>query len=341
MAAEGTWTKFTPLIQIVGRKPTAEQIKAGNVTSWTGKINSAVGERPIFLDILRPVANYPVLTGGGREVPLIEILYQSARKRKLQFVPVYRVGESIPAVVAAVAGAAEEDRRGMALRWAVRKVAPPGGMNVTNYLENLLIKLRTEVNSTDLLIDLGYIDQDAEVQPDDIGSILTRSLQVGAWRNIVLIGTSVPSTLGCIKEGTVGEIERRECTTWTEASRSEVGSRLAFGDYAIQSPIPPPEDIGGGGIGRANIRYTTSKSTTVARGRGPWNQEGLEQYVGLSEKIKSLEEYSGANYSWGDEIIDGCARGEIEPGDQRMWRGAGTSHHLRFVTDQLALSKPG
>ena len=336
--ANDTWSKFTPLIQIVGPKSPAKQIKAGNITAWTGKILHAVGEHPMFLDILRPHASHPVVNGKGEEMPLLESIYRSARKRTLKFVPVFRVGETNRAHAAMVIDAAQEDGRGIALRWAVRSVTVPSGMTVADYLGKLLTDLCSEVSRTDLLLDLGYIDQDTEIHPDDLGPIVSKALEVGDWRNVVLMGTSIPSMLGCVKEGTVGEIERREWTTWTEICKFGLSRRPAFGDYAIQSPIPPNDVTGGGGIGRANIRYTTTASTAVARGRGPWNQDGLEQYVGLCQKLLALREFSGARYTWGDGIIDGCARGDVDPESQRMWRGAGTSHHLRFVTDQLASS---
>lgn len=64
-------------------------------------------------------------------------------------------------------------------------------------------------------------------------------------------------------------------------------------------------------------------------------QEGLEQYRDLCQQLVRSDSFSGADYTWGDSVIDGCARGTIAPGAQEMWRGVGTSHHLRFVIGQL------
>ena len=68
--------------------------------------------------------------------------------------------------------------------------------------------------------------------------IVSKALDVGDWRNVVLMGTSIPSMLGCVKEGTVGEIERREWTTWTEICKLGLSRRPAFGDYAVPEPDP-------------------------------------------------------------------------------------------------------
>ncbi len=330
--AADTWSRFTPLIQIVGPKSPREVINAGNITAWTGHISDAVGQHPLFLDILRLKATHPVVTSGGAEGPVLERIYWSARRRLLNFVPVVRVGEATAAHSNMVADAADCDGRGLAVRLAIRSLAPPPGMTLTDYLGKMLGDLHADVVTTDLLLDMGFIDPDTVIHADDLGPAVSKALDVGDWRSVVLLGTSIPSMLSCVPEGTVGEIKRREWDVWTGLSKIGLKRLPTFGDYAIQHPTPPQE---GGGSPRANIRYTTATSTVVARGRGPVYEEGAEQYVGLCQEVVARSEFSGRTYTWGDGIIDGCANGDVEPGSQRMWRGAGTSHHLRFVTDQL------
>ena len=109
------------------------------------------------------------MNGGGGVTPLLECIYRSARKRALKFVPVFRVGETDRAHAGMVVDATQEDGRGLALRWSVRSVTAPSGMTVTDYLGKLLTDLCSEVSRTDLLLDLGYIDQDSEIHPDDLG----------------------------------------------------------------------------------------------------------------------------------------------------------------------------
>jgi hypothetical protein len=335
-AAPDTWSKFTPLIQIVGPKSPKEVINAGNITTWTGNVSRGVGQHPLFLDILRLKATHPVVTGAGAEFPVLERIYWSARRRSLNFVPVLRLGDVDSAHAGMVADAAETDGRGLALRLPIRTLAPPSGMTLTNYLGKVVAGLRGDVTTTDLLLDLGYIEPDTEIHAEDLGPAVSKALAVGDWRNVVLLGTSIPSMLSCVPEGTVGQIARREWDVWTDLSKLGLQRVPAFGDYAVQHPTPPQD--GPGGSPRANIRYTQVGSTLVARGIGPVYQEGAEQYVGLCKEVAAQSEFCGHSYTWGDGIIEGCAKGEIEPGSQRMWRGAGTSHHLRFVTDQLASS---
>jgi hypothetical protein len=87
---------------------------------------------------------------------------------------------------------------------------------------------------------------------------------------------------------------------------------------------------------RANIRYTVEQLTLVARGHGPVVQAGREQYRELCRMLIEREEFAGREFSLGDAIIEDCATGLCEPGAQALWRGAGTSHHLRQATDQVS-----
>ena len=87
---------------------------------------------------------------------------------------------------------------------------------------------------------------------------------------------------------------------------------------------------------RANIRYTTATTTLVARGRGPIFEEGREQYRELCRLLVGRQEFADRDYSWGDAQIADCAGGASEPGWNNAWRGAGSSHHLRLVTEQIS-----
>ncbi len=109
--------------------------------------------------------------------------------------------------------------------------------------------------------------------------------------------------------------------------------RVAFGDYGIQNPSPPADS--GGPEMRRNVRYTIEGETLVARAVGPATQESDEQYVDLCRKVVTCGAFSGSTFSWGDGVIAEVAAATRKPKAQRMWRGAGTSHHMQFVTKQL------
>jgi Beta protein len=326
------WEKIVPLMHCVGQKKRTEPISAAAVKSWLKRIAAAVGSHPFYLDILRLRPNFPVRTSAA-EMPVLQEMYAAARSRGLCFIPVAWVGESSKAHLNMVASAAIEDGNGVALRYRFREFAIGPGVTQSGYLAGCLDDLGSDVADADLLLDLGYLDPETEIDAGDIRALLDEATKVGEWRSIVLLGSSTPQSLGCVKEGTIGEIARREWELWSELLAGEPPRMPAYGDYAVQHPRPPM-DPGGPGM-RANIRYTADGRMLVARGEGLVIQEGKEQYRELCQWLTQSPDFAGNSYSWGDQTIGACAAGTSEPGWQDVWRGAGTSHHLAVVVSQL------
>lgn len=331
-----TWDHMTPLVHFVGPKDRTEPLSASTIRNWVAKVARAVDSHPFYLDVMRLDPTFAVATTKG-EVPVLRQIYGQCRKRQLRYVPVMWVGQSTAAHRQLVQEAALEDGHGLALRFRIRAVMPPFGTSLGAYAAAQLAEVGAEPGDTDLLVDLEYIDPDDELEPDDIAASLREMVAAGAWRSVVLLGTSIPTMMSCVDEGGVGSLPRREWELWSQLKESDLPRLPSFGDYAIQNPHPPHE---GGGPGmRANIRYTANGDTLVARGQGPFHEEGKEQYRGLCQQLVARAEFAGSDYSWGDGVIDDCARGAIAPGAQNVWRGAGTSHHLEAVTEQLGKSQ--
>jgi hypothetical protein len=336
-AAGATWERMTPLVEIVGPKDRTKVFPVATVRGWLKRVSEAVGAHPIYLDLVRLNPAAKVTTTKGTSAVLREV-YVAARRRGIRFVPVLRVGESTKAHVALMCEAMDEDGHGIALRYGFLNAALPTGATRATLLRSTLTEIGSAVEHADLLLDLDYLDPDVDVDITMLADSINEMVAVGEWRSVVLIGTTMPETLSCIDQGTVGTLPRREWDIWTEIAASGVKRVPAYGDYAVQNPHPP-HDGGGPGM-RANIRYTAADATLVARGEGSLIQEGSDQYRDLCEQLVARPEFSGRDYTWGDGVIAGCADGSVEPGWQNQWRGAGTSHHLRFVTDQLRALHP-
>lgn len=332
-ASAAAWERLTPLVEVVGPKNPKPVLSKESVAAWVRRLSKALDVHPFYLDIMRLDPTRPVAGKSGTD-PVLARVYAEARKRGMRFVPVAQVGQSSQQHIQLVADAALEDGNGVALRYRMRTVLPPAGKPHRDLLREHLDDFEAQAKDADLLLDLELLDEDDEISPDDVVDALRDMCAVGEWRCVVVIGTSIPKMLGRVKEGTVGTLPRREWGLWSELTRADLPRVPAFGDYAIQNPEPPADDIGGNTM-RANIRYTVTTQTIVARGRGPVSQEGSEQYQDLCRQIVARSEFAGAKYSWGDSVIEECAKGLREPGSQGLWRGAGTSHHLQFVTDQV------
>lgn len=337
-ASPEIWSRMTPLIEIVGPKKPPEAYKGDTIAGWVRRISSAVGQRPCFLDILRLRPEHPTATVDG-SLPVLTVIHAAARKRGMAFVPVLPIGSNHSRDHARLVGeAAARDGRGAALRYPILHFALPAGTTHTAVLASAVKDLGIDVACADVFVDLGHLSGDEELHPEDVREALEEVIAVGQWRSVILLGTSMPKMLGgTITEGTIGELPRREWELWSALRRQSPGRLPTYGDYVVQHPEPPRDDDGGGPGMRTNIRYTIGSTTLVARGRGSAVQAGREQYRHLCQQLVGRSEFAGSDFSWGDAEIAGCASGEIPPGWHSHWRGAGSSHHFRLVTEQLRL----
>lgn len=329
-ASDATWEHIRPLIHLVGSGK--EDVGVDKADKWLKDVARAVGDHLVYLDVMRLDPASQVGSANG-SMPILPCVYEVARSQGVCFVPVVWVGESSKKHVTFVAEAAKEERRGVALRFRFLKGATPAGETREAMLKKLCCDLGCDASSCDLLLDLEYLSPHQDLDPRLVADSINEMAAVASWRSIVLLGSSIPTALGCIDEGTVGSLPRREWELWTQLRSCNLSRMPTYGDYVVQNPRPPAD---GGWIQmRANIRYTVANETLVARGEGALRDVGKQQYRELCRQIVDLEEFSGANYTEGDRVIEDCARGTTEPGWQTMWRAVGTSHHLRFVTDQL------
>lgn len=188
------------------------------------------------------------------------------------------------------------------------------------------------MSEADLLLDLGFIDEDIELDIGWLSNLINKVDAIGTWRSLILLGTSIPATMSVIHEGSVGRIPRREWQLWQQLE-GKVERMPTFADYAIQHPRPPKK---GGGPGmRANIRYTTETETLIARGMGSIFEVGNDQYRDLCRQLIGRHQFRGEDFSWGDRVIEQCGLGSTEPKGQSMWRAAGTSHHFAVIRRSL------
>jgi hypothetical protein len=331
-AHPSVWDRLTPLLVFVGPKRGAKRaVNASTAAGWAKRAADVLGPRPVYLDTLRLSPGLTLDTPDGRQ-PALRYLHDQSRARGLRFVPVVSVAEATAPVEAVIRCASMADGHGVALRYRALRTLSPSGTSRKMLVESQLVRVDGLPEQADLLVDVQYLGEDQEVAGEDIAEVLDELCEVGKWRSVVLLGTSIPQTLRAIPEGTVGSIERREWRLWMELEQLKLARMPAYGDYAVQHPEPPAESGAGG---RANIRYTASTSTVISRGHGPLTEEGAVQYRELCQRLTARGEFAGSSYSWGDATIADCADGELTPRGEPMWRAAGTSHHIRHVTDAL------
>lgn len=205
---------------------------------------------------------------------MLSIIHSEARARGVPFVPVMRLSDA-PTTVRQIAETAACDARGVALRYPMFGTVSADGRGPQALIQEALDAVDVDVVGVDLIMDLGFLSEDVEVDAKDLAAAIEELVSIGNWRSVVLLGSSMPSTLGggIVAEGTIGRLPRREWDLWSALVALHPSRLPTFGDYAVQNPEPPLEDQPTGPGQRANIRYTTDDATLVPRAVGAVIQE--------------------------------------------------------------------
>lgn len=332
------WPQVTPLVQI-----TPPALRDGDEQStppaqWVAALARAVGDRVIYLDPAgverRSRAAKPIGPA------IVAAVLDGAAEAGMRFVPVYPVGQR--PLVELVTRTSTAQRLGLAIRLRVDGLAGMGSRSIADRLAAELETLATPAATTDLVIDLAYLHPDFTIEADDVRRIIDPLLAIGPWRSLVIAASSVPATLADeVRDGQFKGILRREWGLWRSLRREYPAIR--FGDYGIQSPVPP--DPINTQYMRASIRYTSADWMYVARGDGPLRQmrpdEQAAQYQHLAELVFLHPAFTEC--CAGDRAIVDCSDGRWIVRAQQAWRAISTLHHLTTVSADLKalVARPG
>jgi hypothetical protein len=328
-------TRLTPLIEIV---PTAfDPQRSGKAKSVDDVLSQTAddilnywGLDRVFVDLwLLPPE---VRSINGRHP--FETLGEHARQRQLSLIPVTGLDRSRDASYqSAVASLLRTDHLGGCIRLQLNDMQRS---NLQSNLDRLLVNLNLSPEKVDLLVDCQIV---ANSSPD-FASLCARIPYLHRWRTFTVASGNFPRDLTGFAVG-LHKLERLDWLTWRDQviGTSVVPRRPSYGDYTIQHPIyvePPP-----GANPSASIRYTSDEHWLIMRGESVRNV-GHKQYPALAQLLCELDEFCGANFSYGDSYIQERSLelekpgGIKKPGSVETWLRAGINHHLAFVMHQIA-----
>ncbi len=326
---------LTPLIEVppIPWDFESEQ-PAKTIDQHLGRLNTKISqswgvERPAFVDLLW-IAPSERMAGG--EHPLTYV-FRTARQTDLQLIPVTGLvrGDDY---IAACRNAIRQDRRGVCIRLQREDFDEAEGVEAQ--VAGLLDTLGVSPTEADLTLDLRAVGANDGNTLLAAVAVLVRSIpQLERWRSFVLAATAFPEDLMGLPPSNISLITRLEWIVWRALIvRSRISRLPSFGDYAIAHPQPSEVDPR---IMRpsASIRYTTEAGWLILKGRNLRDYGYIEFYDVCRDLIRRPE-YSGSGFSWGDCYIDECANQRVGTGNLTTWRKVGTSHHLAFVTRQMA-----
>ncbi len=330
-ASPSAWRRITPLVEIATKRGDNEVTQAPSVLAHIGdELRAVFGvDRTFFVDLRWVKYGLQVQLKGGFKRRAVEHVLQECQASALRCIPVVAPGQD-SRVVQLLRDAFGFRTRGVCIRVPIAGVVRSGTQALRVELDTFLDQLEVDRGATDLFLDLGYMGAAIPPSAKDVLATL-QGIDPRDWRTLVLAGTVVPDTLAMIEEETIGELTRHDWLIWKELERLGPARLPCYGDYMIQHPTPPLE--GGRGM-RANVRYTTDDRFLFARGTTP-KGGNYGQYQRLCQDLKGHREFRDANSSWGERMIDECARGIILPKAPYEWRAIGTSQHLEHVVRLL------
>ncbi len=155
------------------------------------------------------------------------------------------------------------------------------------------------------------------------------------FKDFATAGSSIPPSIeiAVAEPDSTGRLIRREWTVWRTLRAAYPRYSWLFGDYGVRGPKSADDIISPHTNGK--IRYTTSDSFFIARGHSMQLEGKGEQMYELAQTIMNSRHYMGSDFSWGDEEIVRCSRGEFK-GTSTTWIAIDTSHHMAWVVQEVA-----
>ncbi|MBP6003685.1 MAG: beta family protein [Pyrinomonadaceae bacterium] len=222
---------------------------------------------------------------------------------------------------------------GICLRVGEQEIRNPSFVPL---LQLVLRRFRLAPANVDLLVDL---KQKTDITPS-LEEICGRIPMLGDWRTFTVACGAFPQFLSQLEKNAEHELPRHDWKHWKDAvsSARKLPRIPTYSDYTIQFPkTPAPLDFLPNVS--ASIRYASPEHWVVMRGEGLRNENGakFEQYWGQANSLMFRDEYSGADFSYGDQYVATIGLQTTKTGSPATWLKAGINRHLTLTVRQIGL----
>lgn len=192
--------------------------------------------------------------------------------------------------------------------------------------------------NTDLILDLEYVSEKDLFSKTAVLKTVFSDLDAAAeFRSIIISCVSFPKSISDLEVGQIYRFKRTEVDIFTLALKLEkrYGFKYFYSDYG-----PTDNEDVAFVIGMSpnfKIKYTTFEDFLCIKGLS-LKKGGLD--IGNVQQLASIlvnsSDFSGVNYSWGDEKIYLLANKQYNsPGNLTTWVSYAMNHHITFITHQI------
>jgi len=257
------------------------------------------------------------LHGNSGSPAVIGEVYEAAASADLQTVPVVRTSYD-DASLQQLQNIISEGKRGCMLR------ITPETLSTPTLIDAVVEALGVSRADVDLLLDYRQ-------HPMSLTTDVVRIPHVSDWRLFIATSGVFPKSLTFLPLHQWHPLPRHDWQSWQSGIAGAIRRKPIYSDYTMRPP-GPPADFGEPSV---NLRYTLDDHWLVQMGGKHKDGAAPEMHVMCSQLVANSD-YSGEDFSAGDEEIDRVTDETEGPGGPTQWLQWCVSHHMEFVVGQLS-----
>lgn len=300
-------TKIRPLLEL--HAPGAKSL-GEHVESVCENLQTAWGvDRRFYVDTIW-------LNGNSGNPAIIADVFEAMENADLRAIPVVRPTYD-DASLELLRAIISENNRGCLLR------ITPQTLDTPALIDSVINALDLHRDKVDLLLDYR---QHAMTLANNVPNIP----HLAEWRLFIAASGVFPVSLANLPLHQWNEIPRYDWSTWQNAIGYGLQRDPIFSDYTMRPPGPPAEF----GAPSVNLRYALEDHWRVQMG-GRFRDGAAPEIHAMCAQLVASPEYSGEEFSTGDEEIDRVSDDDEGTGGPTQWLQWCVSHHIEFVVEQL------
>lgn len=212
-----------------------------------------------------------------------------------------------------------------------------GFVNYNDIISELMDDVGVSEPDTILLLDFGFVElKNYNVLALVASTTIAAIPGLKTWNDIIIATSSFPEHLGDVKPANkVHRLPRYEWDIWNTLLKNKaIAPYITYGDYGTKYPTHSEMPY----AGTCSIKYTVEDEYVIYKGElSKYHKDGNGQYITFANRLIVTDDYSGPDFSWGDEKIDKIAKEakittrKLKPGGAKEWVQISQNHHITFL----------